>query len=237
MAGHRAKRRPLFLAAAIAALAAVGVWAAIAMAATEDVVSNLQCCTFEKSTYHSDQGEIPNYVNPSTAEEGSHNVTARDKLGGKPLFRSKTIGIGKSVPIDGLQYLPAGTYKFFCTIHPDSMKGSFVISNKGTPVARPEDRRLDPGSDAQQGARLGQAQGQGQGGDEERRDLDRGAQGRQADRQDDRAEPPRRGHPDRQGGAQRPRPQGAAGRQQAAAVSATGSVPFGLPDSGRRTLR
>ena len=108
------------------------------MAATEDVVSKDVCCQFTKSTYQSDQGEIPNFVNPSTAEVGSHNVIAKDKLGGKPLFRSKTVGIGKSVPIDGLQYLPAGSYKFVCSIHPDSMKGTFVISHKGTPVARPK---------------------------------------------------------------------------------------------------
>ena len=82
MAGHRAKRRPLLLAAAVAALVAAGVWAAIAMAATEDVVSkDFMLHSSTKSTYHSDQGEIPNFVNPSTAEVGSHNVTAKDKLG------------------------------------------------------------------------------------------------------------------------------------------------------------
>ena len=183
------------------------------MAATEDVVSKDVCCQFTKSTYQSDQGEIPNFVNPSTAEVGSHNVIAKDKLGGKPLFRSKTIGIGKSVPIDGLQYLPAGSYKFVCSIHPDSMKGTFVISHKGTPVARPKIAVSIPAQTLNKVRGSGKLKVKVEGGDEERRDLDRGAQGRQADRQDEGAESPGRGHAHRQGRAQRPGPQGAAGRQ------------------------
>ncbi len=206
------------------------------MAATADVVSQDACCLFTKSTYQSDQGEIPNFVNPSTAEVGSHNVTAKDKLGGKPLFRSKTVGIGKSVPIDGLQYLSAGTYKFVCSIHPDSMKATFVISNKGTPVARPKinvsipAQRLNRvrGSGklkvkvkavtksagisivARKGAKLiGKKSGLTLGAGRTRTvKVALSARGRKALR----------------------------GRKSAA-VSAAGSVPFGLPDSGRRILR
>ena len=95
------------------------------------------CCDFDKATYSSDEGETARLITPANADS-SHNVTAKDKLGGKPLFRSKTIGKGKSALIDGLQYLPAGSYKFNCSIHPDSMKGTFVVSGKGTPVARPK---------------------------------------------------------------------------------------------------
>ncbi|MGZ8667662.1 MAG: hypothetical protein ACXWZM_11215, partial [Solirubrobacterales bacterium] len=129
MAGHGAKRRRRFLAAAVAALAALGAWAALALAA-EDVGVTAVCCDFDKATYSSEEGEISRLITPANADS-SHNVSARDKLGGKPLFRSRTVGKGKSVPIDGLQYLRAGSYKFNCSIHPDSMKGTFVVSNTG----------------------------------------------------------------------------------------------------------
>ena len=137
MAGLRAKRRAFFLAAAVA------VAAPRRLGGDRDGRRGRRfdgrcAASTTKSTYQADQGEIANFVNPSSAEEGSHNVIAKDKLGGKPLFRSRTVGRGKTVPIEGMQYLPAGTYKFICSIHPDSMKGSFVISNKGTPVARPK---------------------------------------------------------------------------------------------------
>ncbi len=160
----------------------------------------------------------------------------RTSSGGKPLFRSKTIGIGKSAPIDGLQYLPAGTYKFVCSIHPDSMKGSFVISNKGTPVARPKIDVSIPAQtlnkvrgsgklkvkvkavtksagisiEARKGAKLiGKKSGLSlPAGATRTVKVALSARGRKALR-----------------------------GVSSAAVSATGSVPFGLPDSGRRTLR
>jgi plastocyanin len=234
MAGHGAKRRRLFLAAAVAALAALGAWAAIALAA-EDVGVDPVCCQFDKATFAGDEGETSQLITPAGADS-SHNVTARDKLGGKPLFRSRTIGKGKSALIDGLQYLTAGSYKFNCSIHPDSMKGTFVISGKGTPVARPKinvsvpaqtlnrvrgsgklkvkvkaiTRSVGISIEARKGAKLiGKASGLTLAAGKSRTvKVALTAKGRKALR-----------------------------GVNVAAVSATGSAPFGLPDSGRRTLR
>ncbi len=224
------------LAVVVVALGALGAWAAIALAA-ENVEATADCCNFSKSTYLSDQGEKANLVNLSTPESpSSHDVTAKDKLGGKPLFRSKTIGAGKTAPIEGMQYLPAGSYKFVCHIHPDSMKGTFVISGKGTPVARPKIDVSIPAQtlnkvrrsgklkvkvkavtksagisiQARKGAKLiGRSSGLTLAAGKSRTvKVALTAKGRKALR-----------------------------GVHVAAVSATGSVPFGLPDAGRRTLR
>ncbi len=139
MAGLRANRSSVFLIAAIAAaLAALGVWAAVALAA-EDVTASAVCCKYDKSTYSSDQGETARLINPADADS-SHNVMAKLKApDGLALFRSKTISAGKSTLIDGLQYLPGGSYKFVCTIHGPPMVGTYVVDgSKGTPVARPK---------------------------------------------------------------------------------------------------
>lgn len=57
-----------------------------------------------------------------------HDVTA-DELGtdGRPLFRTPLIGIGQTVPIEGLDQVQAGqTYGFYCTLHP-GMRGSLIV--------------------------------------------------------------------------------------------------------------
>ena len=98
MAGFRAKRRGLFLAAAVAGLAALGAWAAFAMAG-ENVTAEDVCCQFTKSTYSSGQGETAQFINPAGGEDSPHNVTAKLKgPDGKPQFRSKTAAT----------YLPSG---------------------------------------------------------------------------------------------------------------------------------
>ncbi len=133
MAGTK-RIRALGLVAATAAIVALG--AGVAWAG-EDVTANVVCCNYSKSTYFSDQGESANFINP-VGSGTSHNVTAKLKgPDGKPLFRSKTIGEGKTSDIAGLKYLSGGSYKFYCTIH--ELSATYVVSdNKGTPVARPK---------------------------------------------------------------------------------------------------
>jgi plastocyanin len=133
MAGFRLKRASGLLAAATVTLAVFGVAVAVA---GQDVVSSTTCCQYAPKTYLSDQGETASFINPAGGE--AHNVTAKPRgPDGKALFRSKTIFGGKATDIAGLKYLPTGSYKFFCTIH-ETMKGTYVISDKGTPVARPK---------------------------------------------------------------------------------------------------
>lgn len=53
------------------------------------------------------------------------------------LFSSDTIGGGSTSFVEGSQYLTAGTYTFYCTVHPDQMKGTLTVTSEGTPKPRP----------------------------------------------------------------------------------------------------
>jgi plastocyanin len=81
-----------------------------------------------------DQGERLTFQNADIAD---HNVTAsKDGSDGKPLFASKTISTNQESLVDGSQYLTAGTYEFFCTLH-SFMTGTLTVTSAGTPVPRP----------------------------------------------------------------------------------------------------
>jgi plastocyanin len=57
-----------------------------------------------------------------------HDVTA-DEAGpdGRPLFHTPLIGIGQTVPVEGLDQVQSGrTYGFYCTLHP-GMRGSLIV--------------------------------------------------------------------------------------------------------------
>ena len=40
-------------------------------------------------------------------------------------------------PVDGTQFLSAGDYTFFCTIHPSTMQATLHVAGAGAPLARP----------------------------------------------------------------------------------------------------
>ncbi len=44
-----------------------------------------------------------------------------------PLFWSPQIGTGESTEVEGVDRLASGQYAFFCSLHPNSMKGTLVI--------------------------------------------------------------------------------------------------------------
>jgi hypothetical protein len=84
------------------------------------------------STYTTDQGEVGTFQ-----VTGTHNVTAHQTgPDGKALFHSATIS-GGTTGVLGTQYLTAGTYTFFCSIHPATMQATLVVTGNGTPQARP----------------------------------------------------------------------------------------------------
>ena len=128
----RAGRR-FCLAVAVAALGAM-VYAAFALAAADPITATDNA--FNAPTYTMDQGDNPPFLT-NNGPLNSHNVQARQSgPDGGALFFSATLVPGTQAPVHGTQYLSAGTYSFFCTIHPD-MQGTLVVTSNGTPQSRP----------------------------------------------------------------------------------------------------
>jgi hypothetical protein len=86
-------------------------------------------------SYTMDQGDRPTF---SDGGANQHNVTARQNgPDSRALFSTPTLNGGQSATLDGTQYLTAGNYSFFCTIHPTEMQATLVVTGNGTPQARP----------------------------------------------------------------------------------------------------
>ena len=81
-----------------------------------------------------DQGGHVSFANRDVT---SHDVTARD-VGpdGAPLFRSALVAAGGEAPVTGVEYLAAGSYAFYCSVHPQ-MTGTVRVTTAGTPEPRP----------------------------------------------------------------------------------------------------
>jgi plastocyanin len=120
----------------LAVIGAAALGAPHALGAAETITSSPACCTFSKGTFTTGQGEVASFQNVNSGT--SHNVTASGNgPDGQSLFRSATITSGQA-PVDGTQYLAAGTYHFICTIHGSSMSADLVVTGSGTPLARPD---------------------------------------------------------------------------------------------------
>jgi plastocyanin len=89
--------------------------------------------TYSAPSYTIDQGEVAQLqVTGST-----HTVTANQNgPDGRVLFRTPIIS-GGTVGVNGTQFLSAGDYTFFCTVHPSTMQATLHVSGNGTPQARP----------------------------------------------------------------------------------------------------
>jgi plastocyanin len=123
--------RRLLLVIAVAAFGAMA-YAGFALAATDTIVGG-PADSFTLPTYNTDQGAVVPFQNNG----GSHNVTARQGgPDGDALFRSDTTTSGIT-PVNGTQYLSAGDYPFFCTVHPTTMQGTLRVTGAGAPQARP----------------------------------------------------------------------------------------------------
>jgi plastocyanin len=115
------------------ALAGLLFVAGLGFAASTTIVA--QDNVYTPTTYSIDQGEVATFQDQGF---GSHNVTANaNGPDGKALFGSGTIPGGSSAGVNGTQFLSAGTYTFFCTIHPTTMQASLTVTGNGTPRARP----------------------------------------------------------------------------------------------------
>jgi plastocyanin len=86
-------------------------------------------------TFMMDQGDRPTLTNGGG---NPHNATARQNgPDGRAFFRTPDLSGGQQATLDGTQYLTAGSYPFFCTIHPTEMQATLVVTGNGTPQARP----------------------------------------------------------------------------------------------------
>ena len=130
MARRGTTGRRLVLAVALIAFGAM-VYAGIALAAAPIIGQGDD--TYSASTYTIDQGEVAQFQ----VTGSSHNVTATQPgPDTKALFRTPTIS-GGSAGVDGSQYLSAGDYTFFCTVHPTTMQATLHVTSNGAPQARP----------------------------------------------------------------------------------------------------
>jgi plastocyanin len=121
------RRRRAGLIGAAAALV-LGMGAAVAWAAPATIVGQADN-TFNQSSYSHDGGTVAQL----TVGGGTHNATANATgPDGKALFRSATVSSGNT-PVDGTQYLNAGSYSFICTIHPTTMQATLSVTGTGLP--------------------------------------------------------------------------------------------------------
>ena len=124
--------RPAVLVALVALtalLSVVGVGGA-----AETITATPDSFEFSKPEFQSDEGERPVFSGSNT---DFHDVTSEGRgRDGERLFRSATIRSGTS-PVEGAQYLVAGRYPFFCSIH-SGMEATLVVGSDGTPKTRPQ---------------------------------------------------------------------------------------------------
>ncbi len=113
-------------------IAAVLFAGGLALAASQTIVGQIDD-TYTAPTYTTDQGEVVQF----NVTGDTHNVTAHQNgPDGAALFRTPTIS-GGTTGVQGTQYLSAGTYTFFCSVHPTTMQATLVVTGNGAPQARP----------------------------------------------------------------------------------------------------
>jgi plastocyanin len=117
---------------ALTVAAIAGVTATVALASPAAITGKADN-TFDAPSYNHDAGTVAQL----NIAGSSHNATATaNGPDGKPLFSSITLSTaGGSTPVNGTEYLAAGSYPFICTLHPSTMAATLVVA--GTPQPRP----------------------------------------------------------------------------------------------------
>lgn len=88
---------------------------------------------YSSSTYAIDQGGGLDFINDS---DRPHDLISVGLFSSRPLFRAPRLAPGSSTTVPGVEYLVAGTYPFFCSLHP-GMEANLVVNSGGTPLERP----------------------------------------------------------------------------------------------------
>jgi plastocyanin len=134
--GTRRLRRRLALAGGL--VVAFALFAGGLAFASSELITGTGSDTFSGGTgnpptYSTDQGEVVQF----NVTGDSHNVTAHQAgPDGQALFRTPTIS-GGSAGVQGTQFLSAGDYTFFCSVHPSTMQATLHVTGNGTPQPRP----------------------------------------------------------------------------------------------------
>jgi plastocyanin len=117
-----------------AMLALAGLLAVPAVAADHTFSAGPVPNTYAGDSVTIDQGDTLTFQNN---DQALHDITADGKdSDGKALFKSETIGAGKSSPVEGVEFLTTGDYPFHCSVHP-FMQATLHVTANGTPKQRP----------------------------------------------------------------------------------------------------
>ena len=127
-----AMRRGLVGAMLAALLGAASAWA-------DETITARPVNAFASPVTTIDQGEKVTLQNLDLA---GHDVTSHQTGDdGKALFGSALVSPASSGAVAGTEYLTAGNYAFFCSVHP-GMEAVLEVTSAGQPVARPETEGL-----------------------------------------------------------------------------------------------
>lgn len=131
MQGKRFSVRRVIVALAVIGVAAFG--AGQALGASEAITTSTTCCSYGKASFTIDRGTTAIFQNqdPGTSPHDVFSVDSGAK--NKPVFSSAQINVGQT-PVNGTDSLGAGTYRFFCTVHPTQMSGELVVTPSASPT-------------------------------------------------------------------------------------------------------
>lgn len=131
MQGKRFSVRRVIVALAVIGVAAFG--AGQALGASEAITTSTTCCSYGKDSFTIDRGTTAIFQNqdPGTSTHDVFSVDSGAK--NKPVFSSAQINVGQT-PVNGTDSLGAGTYRFFCTVHPTQMSGELVVTPSASPT-------------------------------------------------------------------------------------------------------
>jgi plastocyanin len=119
--------------AALAVAGATAFGAGQALGASEPITTSTTCCSYGKPTFTIDRGATATFQNQDPGTSPHDVISVDSGAGNKPLFSSAQINLGQA-PVNGTESLGAGTYRFFCTVHPTQMSGQLVVSPSASPT-------------------------------------------------------------------------------------------------------
>jgi plastocyanin len=129
--GKRFSVRRVIVVLAVISVAAFG--AGQALGASEAITTSPTCCSYGKATFTIDRGATAIFQNQDPGPS-PHDVFSVDSgAKNEPVFSSAQTNIGQT-PVNGTDSLGAGTYRFFCTVHPTQMSGELVVTPSASPT-------------------------------------------------------------------------------------------------------